>query len=284
MERHLLVTVSEKQDSLFGVRFVGSFFEEKKDMKVTLFYLTTRPPGRFEEDLGGEQRMRESEAMGKKALKQARSELLKNGFADAQVFNKLRASKFSKEDEIINEGSEGKYDAVVLGRRGLSRLEETFSESVTNALFEKEWDFPLWICRNPDVTRKNVLACLDGSEASHRMLDHVGFILGQAGHQHVTLLTIPDQVTVKEESADAVLHKGEKALLDAGISSDRIQLQIIPDTHAGNAILKEAGSGHFAAVAVGRTGNALGLLKKIFLGSVSWPLFKELKGASLWLV
>jgi hypothetical protein len=50
MEKHLLVTISEKQDNLFGVRFVGSFFEEKKEMKIKLFYLTARPPVRFEED------------------------------------------------------------------------------------------------------------------------------------------------------------------------------------------------------------------------------------------
>jgi hypothetical protein len=64
--------------------------------------------------------------------------------------------------------------------------------------------------------RKNVLACVDGSEDSHRMLNHVGFILGQADHQHVTLLTIPKKGTVEEDSADAVLQEGKRVLVDAG--------------------------------------------------------------------
>ena len=72
MERHLLVTVSEKYDNLFGVRLVGGFFAEKQEMKVTLFYLTERPPGRFEEDPDREQRIRSSAADGSGAPAAAR--------------------------------------------------------------------------------------------------------------------------------------------------------------------------------------------------------------------
>ena len=50
MERHLLVTVSEKHDNLFGVRFLGNFFSKKEEIKVTLLYLTPKPPGRFGAD------------------------------------------------------------------------------------------------------------------------------------------------------------------------------------------------------------------------------------------
>ena len=283
MERHLLVTVSEKNDNLFGVRFLGSFFEEKNGMKVTLLYLTPRPPGRFEKDMDTEQRLKKSEAKGNKALRNAKSELLKAGFDEEQIKTKLRPARIGKVNEIIQEGSEGKYDAVVLGRRGLSRLEETFDESVTSALLEQEWGFPLWICRKPDTKRKDVLACVDGSDASNRMLDHVGFILGQAIHQNVTLLTISKKGTVGDKDADEVLYESKRALMKVGISNERIRYQVIPEANAGKAILKEASARHFAAVAVGRTGKAMGFLKKIFVGSVSRTLFQELEGAALWL-
>lgn len=283
MERHLLVTVSEKHDNLFGVRFLGSFFEEKKGIKVTLLYLTPRPPGRFEADVDTEQRIKKSEAKGNKALREARSELLKTGFDESQISTKLRPSRLSKVNEIIQEGSEGRYDAVVLGRRGLSRLEETFDESVSSTLFDQEWGFPLWICRNPDTGRKNVLACVDGSDASHRMLDHVGFILGQAATQNVTLLTISKKGSVGDKNVEEVLYKSKKALMENGIPAERIQYQVIPEANAGKAIIKEASARHFAAVAVGRTGRAMGFLKKVFVGSVSRTLFQALEGASLWL-
>ncbi len=283
MERHLLVTVSEKKDNLFGVRFLGDFFEAKKRVRITLLYLTPKPPGRFEADADAELRTRKAEATGRKALNKAKGELVKSGFDEEQIDIRLRARRLSKANEIIQEGAEGRYDAVVIGRRGLSRLEETFDESVTSALFEQEWAFPLWICRNPDTARKNVLACVDGSDASRRMLDHVGFVLGQATHQEVTLLTISKKGTVGDKDADQVLYESKKALMEDGISPERIRYQVIPEANAGKAILKEASDQHFAAVAVGRTGRAMGFLKKIFVGSVSRTLFQELEGASLWL-
>jgi nucleotide-binding universal stress UspA family protein len=283
MERHLLVTVSEKHDNLFGVRFIGNFFLQKQEMKVTLLYLTPKPPGRFETDADGELRMRKAEATGQKALRDARAELLKTGFSEEQVLSRMRPSRLSKVNEIIQEGSEGKYDAVVLGRRGLTRLEQTFDESVTRELFEQEWGFPLWICRKPDTERKHVLACLDGSDASDRMVDHVGFILGRAEHQHVTLLTVSKKGIVGDKDADEVLSKSKEALMQEGISGDRIHFLVIPEADAGKAIIREATVKRFAAVAVGRTGRAMGFLKKVFVGSVSRTLFQELEGAALWL-
>ena len=283
MERHLLVTVSEKHDNLYGVRFLGDFFSQKEGIKLTLLYLTPKPPGRFEADMETELRAKKSEAVGRKALNTAKKELLKLGFDEGQVFTRLRTRRLSKVNEIIQEGSEGKYDAVVLGRRGLTRLEQTFDESVTSGIFEQEWGFPLWVCRKPDTGRKDVLACVDGSDASHRMVDHVGFILGQAVRQHVTLLTVSRKGSVGEKDADEILHKNKETLMGDGISEDRIHFQVIPEANAGKAIIKEAMEKQFAAVAVGRSGRVMGFLKKVFVGSVSRTLFQELEGAALWL-
>ncbi len=284
MERHLLITISEKHDNLFGVRFVGNFFAHKEKMKITLLYLTPKPPGRFEVDTETELRNKKSEAIGRKALNEAKQDLLKLGFMEDQVFVKLRPRMSSKVNEIIQEGSEGRYDAVVLGRRGLTRLEQTFDESVTRDLFEKDWGFPLWICRKPDSERKHVLACVDGSDASHRMLDHVGFILGQAQNQNVTLLAVSRKGNVGDKAVDDILVDCKAMLVADGIAAERISYKVIPEANAGKAILSEAGSEHFAAVAVGRTGKVMGFLKKVFVGSVSRTLFQELEGASLWLV
>ena len=284
MERHLLVTVSERHDNLFGVRFVGVFFAQKEEVKVTLLYLTPNPPGRFDTDPGTQLQNKKSEATGRKALNEAKQDLLKLGFKEEQVLIKLRPRMRSKVNEIIQEGSEGRYDAVVLGRRGLTRLEQTFDESVTGTLFEQEWGFPLWICRKPDPERKHVLACVDGSDASHRMLDHVGFILGQARNQDVTLLAISRKGNVGEKAVEDILLRSKEILVADGISAERIRSKVIPETDAAKAIIKEAASERFAAVAVGRTGKAMGFLKKVFVGSVSRTLFQDLEGASLWLV
>jgi nucleotide-binding universal stress UspA family protein len=252
-------------------------------MKITLLYLTPKPPGRFEVDRETELQSKKSKAKGRKALNEVKGELLKSGFMEEQIFTRLRARRLSKVSEIIQEGSEGKYDAVVLGRRGLSWLEHAFDESVTQTLFEQAWDSPLWLCRKPDPERKDVLACVDGSDASHRMLDHVGFVLGQAREQNVTLLAVSRKGNVGDRVVEDILVKSKETLVEAGVLSERIRFKVIHEANPGKAIIREAGVERFAAVAVGRTGTGMGLLKKVFVGSVSRALFRDLEGASLWL-
>ncbi len=283
MERHLLVTLSEKQDGLFGVRFVGNFFTNREGMKVTLLYIMPRAPGTWESDQDSEHQARKSEAKGHQALETAKQVLLKNGFDPERVITKLKGRRISKVMEIIQEGAEGLYDAVVLGRRGLSWLEQAFDESVTRGLLEKTCDFPIWVCRKPDLERKNVLACVDGSDASARMVDHLGHIFNQEKNQAVTLLAVAKKGNIGDKGADAILSESKEALISRAFPPDRIKLKTIEEGAVSKAILKEANERRFAAVAVGRTGTGKGLLQKVFVGSVSHTLFQELRGAALWL-
>ncbi|MCJ7687192.1 MAG: universal stress protein, partial [Desulfobacteraceae bacterium] len=196
MEKHLLVTVSEQQSALHGVRFVGHFFSNKKEIKLTLFYTAPRPAAVWGEEQThesvsqSEQQAKQYEAKGRKALEEAKKVLIKLGFKQEQIGTKFQVRQRAKVNEIIQEGEKGFYDAVVLGRRGLSWLEEALDDSVSKGLLEKRCNFPVWICRRPDLETKNVLLCLDGSETSYRMADHVGFILGEEKSQEVTLFTV----------------------------------------------------------------------------------------------
>lgn len=284
MDRHLLLTVSERTEGLSGVRFVGHFFSQIQEMKLTLFYLTPRSPDIFESDPEMEMQTKKWEAKGRQALQGARAELLKTGFKEEQIITKLRARRVSKVMDIVQEGADGRYDAIVLGRRGLSWMEAAFDESVTKGLLEQTVDFPIWICRKPDLNRRNVLACVDGSEASIRMLDHIGFILAQHEDHMLTLLLVTKKGKISDRTPEDVLSESMKLLEASGFAADRIRTKVIHDGSPGKTILKEAAAGGFAAVAVGRTGTGKGLMQKIFVGSVSDTLFHELEGASLWLV
>ncbi|MFO7600631.1 MAG: universal stress protein [Candidatus Desulfacyla sp.] len=283
MERHLLVTLSERQDGLFGVRFVGNFFTEKESMKITLLYTTPRAPSLWESDLNTDLQTRKSETTGRQALETARAHLLKNGFEPDQVITKLQGRRVSKVMEIIQEGTRGLYDAVVLGRRGLSWLEQAFDESVTKGLLEEACTFPIWVCRRPDMDRQHVLACVDGSAASDRMVDHIAHILHLEKRQSVTVIAVGKKGRIDDKDTGTILSKSREILISRGFSSERIHLKGIEESAVSKVILKEADEGRFAAVAVGRTGTGQGLLKKIFVGSVSQALFQELQGAALWL-
>ena len=287
MERHLLVTVSEQQRVMHAVRFVGHFFSSKTDMKITLFYTAPTPPAVWEGERTAESLSRaEHQAAsyrkkGEKALEAAKKELCQLGLRSDQVNTKLQIRKYSKVLDIIQEGGKGLYDALVLGRRGLSWLEQSFDESVSKSIFDKQVQFPIWICRNPDLDRRNVLLCVDGSEAAYRMVDHVGFMLGQESEQEVSLFTVLRK-GVPPAGGEDTTSKSLEMLESAGFPRDRVRVRDVQAVSVSKAILKEAEEGRFSVVALGRTGTGRGFLKKVFMGSVSETLFHQLEGAALW--
>jgi len=286
VEKHLLVTVSEQEKMLYGVHFVANFFGWEIKPRITLFYTAPRPPALWDEERTVESEARSEEygkqmkAKGRKALASAKRQLLRFGFEESLVETKLQTRKFSKAVDILQEGAKGHYDAVILGRRGLSRFEEAFDESVSRAVLDKSGDLPLWICRRPETGRKNVLVCVDGSESANRAADHAGFILGGESPHSVTLFMAGSD----KNETETVFSKCRELLAANGVPPEKVETRTIDSGGVAKSILKEAGEGRFAAVAVGRSGGAdKGIFGKMFTGSVSTPLFKALEGAALWI-
>lgn len=289
MEKHLLLTVSEQLGTIYSVHFAGHFFYNKKDLKLTLLYISPKPVAVWEEEethditLQVERQAKLYEKKGHAALEAAIKGLLKVGFDHKQIHTKLQIRKFSKVMDIIQEGEKGLYDAVVLGPRGLSWLEHAFDESVSRSLLEKKVNFPIWLCRKPDVERKNVLLCVDGSAPALRMADHVSFILSQERKHAVTVFMIKKKGAPLKKSEDTIISSTKETLTRNGYPEDMISTRLVEASDVTKAILREADQGRFAVVAVGRTGTGQGRLKKLFMGSVSDTLFHELEGAALWI-
>ena len=289
MEKHLLLTVSEQLGTIYSVRFAGHFFSNKKGLKLTLLYIAPRPVAVWEEEgiydstLQVEKQAKLYEKKGQAALEAARKGLLKEGFDHKQIHTKLQIRKFSKVMDILQEGEKGLYDAVVLGPRGLSWLERAFDESVSRSLLEKKANFPIWTCRKPELERKNVLLCVDGSEPAKRIADHVGFMLAEEKNHAVTLFLVRKKSAPFKSSEDTIISSTKETLTRNGYPEDMISTRLVESSDVTKAILREAGQGRFAVVAVGRTGTGQGLIKKLFMGSVSDTLFHELEGAALWI-
>ena len=288
-ERHLLVTVSEQQSALYGVQFIGHFFSNKQGLKITVFYTAPKPAALWKGERShesvrqSERQAKEYEAKGRRALEGAKKSLRTLGFGEEQLATKLVLRQQSKAMDIIREGELGLYDAVVLGRRGLSWLEATFDESTSKDLLEKELTFPLWLCRRPDLGRKNILLCMDGSEAAYRMADHVGYMLAKDKDHEITLLQIERPGKASKGSREEILAKGKEKLTESGYPAEMIKPKIAKRSNVAKAILQEMEEGRYAAIAGGRTGAGQGLLKRVFVGSVSDALLHELDHGALWL-
>ncbi|MBW2128889.1 MAG: universal stress protein [Deltaproteobacteria bacterium] len=288
MQKSLLVTISEDPRSLNSIRCIAQLFPQKKDVKLTLFYVTPKPPSVLQgEGVRGSLRAakvqeRQWSETGKGALEAAREEALALGFTEEGLEMKLKKGMVSKVTDIVHEGERGQYDAVALGPRGLSWFEGVFGQSVSRDLLQKKMSFPLWICRGGGKGRKNILLCLDGSELAYRAADHVGFILADQLHHRVTLLQV-EKTRKAQKEEESIFQRAEELLKENGFPPDQTDRKVLEETNIAKAIMKESEEGKYAAVAVGRAGLGRGMMDMLFYGSVCDRLFNELKEPALWI-
>lgn len=272
MDKHFLITVSDQKSALYGARFIGDFFPDKTNIKATLFFSTPRTGPA--EDL-----QKALQAKGEEALQQAGAILMEKGFSQQNISYKSKSSMFSTVMDIIQEAEKGVYDAVVLGRRGISILKEAFDESVSIKLFKEKPAFPLWLCNRTEEIGKDVLLYLDGSPASIQMADHVGFILAESKAHHIDLLA-PESVFLEHSLMDQYIQILSRNNLDL----NRIRTQLPVSSNPAQQILKLTEKKTYAAVALGKAGTqSTNILSRLSKGPVCSVVLKEMKHASLWL-
>ncbi len=112
----ILVPVDGSPHSLRAVRCVASLLQAFKNriLKISLLYVGTT----------GSERI----------LKKARKVFAEEGIENDIIEEKIREG--SPGEEIVKEAREGDYSTVIMGRRGLSKLQEFFVGSVTKYVLE----------------------------------------------------------------------------------------------------------------------------------------------------
>jgi len=285
MERHLLLTVNASHTHQHASRFVNYFLKNDKHTRVTLFYVAPNPHLNVDLAHNALSNINEAEILaatykrkGNQALKIARELLIDNGFPKEMIETKLHLKHYGTAMDIIQEAEKGYYDAVLLGRRGLSMFEELLDDSISKHLLREEITFPLWICKEPEAGRKNILLCADGSKESLRVADHVGFMLAENDRHDVTLFHVCD----KDKEKIALSFDATRAALIANdFPPDRIHEKVTHCADIAQTILKYALDNNFAAIAMGTTGAGQKSLKSLFMGSVCMSIFKSLQKVSL---
>lgn len=289
LEKQLLVTISENANAFFGLRYVHSFFSRRDLVRLTLFYVTPRKGGDGEDAHtppfcapGQEPSFGSACRKPPKALEDARKWLVDMGFPSERIELKSAPAKLGTVKDIAAEAERGLYDAVVLGRRGISWFEELFEDSVTHRLLWESITFPLWVCRNPGRRNKNVLLCVDGSEEALRIADHVGFVLRDEPGHSVTVFHNRAAGLPEGQRIEDIMKEALGVLRGNGIEDERVDFVVKSSRDPAELILKEARQGQYAAVAVGRSAGKPASLGALF-GSVSQTLLRKLEGAALWI-
>ncbi len=123
MKKHLLLTVGDDLNSLYGVRFIASFFRNKTDTRLTLFYVAPRFDAMDSREAALQHQMDRKmaelyRAKGQNALDTSLRFLCDHVCVRENLTTRLIFKRHGTVKDIIMEGREGLYDAVVLGRRG----------------------------------------------------------------------------------------------------------------------------------------------------------------------
>ncbi|GBC59900.1 hypothetical protein DENIS_0842 [Desulfonema ishimotonii] len=308
MEKKVLLAVDPSMNSKYAIRYAVKMADHISELSYTLLHVQphisqflldeARTDFRAQSALQSLKRKNaeKSDAM----LKQYRADMVGMGVAEGriEIQNKTRSIGLAK--DIIDVAQEKRYDAVVVGRRGLSKVEEIFMGSLTVKLVEHSQVVPLWVV-DGKVEAEKIMVAIDGSESSLRALDHVSFMFRNNPDVRITLLHVMPRLKdycltdyfVDDAELEAVISEGDKKTIEhfmalaykkfseSGISKDQIDIrQVKRSGRIGETIVEAAVTGGYGTVVLGRRGAD----KAFFMGSVSSHVLGKISGRTIWLV
>ncbi len=242
-----------------------------------------------------------NETASKKILERAQSYMIKKGVpvADIELCSRIRYGGVAEDLLVLCQ--ERSYDALVIGRRGVTRLQGLLTGSVTTNLLEHAKLTPLWIV-DGEVPNKNILLAADGSNNSLRALDHLSFMLCGSKETNIQIVHIaprmqdycaivPDKETIA--AAEQIMFDDDQRCIDSfqgkalaimkknGMDQAKIEIKTVKNKlPVAKAIRDSAAKGGYGTIVLGRRG----LTKGLFTGSVSRSVIQKATNSAIWLV
>jgi nucleotide-binding universal stress UspA family protein len=234
-------------------------------------------------------------------LDEYQGDMAARGILPNRIEGVTQARRLGFAKDIIEFAQKGQYDAIVVGRRGLSGIARFYSGSVTANILEQSQVIPVWLV-DGQAGAGEILVAVDGSEASLRVIDHISFMMNGDSETRVTLVHVASNARNAcaidlEEQLDAELEdiivRGDKACINqfyarvlekfnqAGIEDERVRFETVEGRkRVGKAIMDFAEKGDYHTLVVGRRG----IDKSFFMGSVSRYMINNLSDGALWMV
>ncbi len=157
----ILVAVDESENSHRAVQYAGILLRETPDVMITLFHVLKPMPRELLEHGGSENPAAEAR-LGAKLRMDQESWLRSERESECSVLRKAWdvltgcgfdgnrvTMTFGHEDDIagniLEEGRRGRYETIVVGRHGTSRIKRIFGGGVTDQLLRQAKGFAIWV-------------------------------------------------------------------------------------------------------------------------------------------
>ena len=308
MEKKILLVVDGSIHSTRAVTYAARISSVVKELTYTLFYvqptvsqfLLDEAEASLKARAELKRIIRKNAEFAKTILKKHKTRLIGMGIGEKRVETVTQQKMMGIARDILEYAQQGLYDAILVGRRGLSRLQKTFMGSTAAKLVEHSRVVPVWVV-DGDVKSMKVMLAVDGSETSLRAVDHLGFMVGGNEKIKVILFHVTPRLRdycvidfdEKESEVDQVIAQGARRCIDhfysharrkfeeAGLQENQIELKVVKRTmDVGKAILDEAKKGKYGTVVIGRRGVG----KAFFMGSVSRHVLDKISERAVWVV
>lgn len=278
--RNILVAVDGSEHSLEAVRYVGRILPVQ-GTRIALFYVLN--PRREDFELVSSLRSRDISQYAWQVLQRrmiqdfmdrARDLLLDLDYSSEAVSVIIKELDSEVVLDIAAEAMKG-YDAIVVGRRGMSDIRDLILGSITNKLVALLRQVPVWVVGSRSGPEK-ILIAMDDSAGAKRAFEYVGRIFGSA-HPELLLLHVTEGIDLSDddcpggdadpnwfEKSKKGLREAEKVMTSlfegyiAGLERQggdisKIKTKIVPGVYSrAAAIYGEAQEEGCGAIVVGR--------------------------------
>jgi len=309
MEKKLLIAVDGSIYSTNTLHYLERLFAHLDDIRFHLIsVITCYPSGTAKEwldDLELLNMLSKEEqkryAAANRYLNKAVERLERNGISPEYVTTEVKISTSSPASELLNIARKGFFDALIIGRRGVSKLEELILGSVSCTLLEKCHDVPVWII-DGQVDSRKFLVPVDGSHFTLQALDHLCFILQGNPYAEITLFHSSAMFAQRQDLKSGYCprflqnewceaHKDDKdlyfvaphqMLINSGFPLERIhRLETKKGMYPSRQIVRQALIDDFGTIIMGRRDKEI--VKGVF-GSVTEKVLAMGVDTAIWIV
>jgi nucleotide-binding universal stress UspA family protein len=235
-----------------------------------------------------------------KFLEQCRKILVGGGLPESRIDVSVRQRQKGIARDIIEEARKG-YDAVVVGRRGLGRVESILLGSVSNKVVQKLEEVPVWVIGG-DVHAQKVILAVDRSERSRKAVNYAAPFLADSGAE-VTLCHVvraflptfgPDFIgsdgAMEEKLLDRLkedvgrmFDSYRNFLEGAGVRPEKISTVCKMGSYSRAAdLLNTAREGGYGTIVMGRRG--ISVVREFLMGRVTTKVLNGAEGLAVWVV
>ena len=309
MEKKIMIAVDDSRHSKNAVRYAAGIHEVLKDMSLTLMHVQpTISLYLLDEAKKSPKAYAELEKVNlvntetaNRLLEEYKEQMMALGIAESDIQLKTQPRMLGVAKDILEFSMTGHFDAIIMGRRGLSGLQDVFLGSVSANVVNHTINTPIWLV-DEKGTSKDILVAVDGSENSLKAVDHLALMTAKNTDVKISFFHVTPKLKdfcpvdfeeTQTEALEEIIRKGDKECIDqffshakkrlneAGIQESQINFKVSEGLfRVGKAVLDEYRQGNFGTLVVG----SRGMNKKYFTGSVSRYLINEFSEGALWIV